>query len=235
MQAEKPTVRSILTEYFPAVLVAILIIVFAVRNEQSFLKTLPTLVTLVVQIMMVHANRYGFLVGGCNAALYGVGYLLEGLYFSAASAILFSFPMQIWSFFHWRKHSDGQRVFFRLMKPWVTVCTVLGMLAAWWACLQLLSPLFQDATYPALDAYSFVSGIVVTVLMTFRFVEAQYLSLIAGMVTVSMWILIVLQRPFDVNFLIISIYNVILTFRACASWTCLYRRQNKNKASVTEV
>lgn len=231
MQPKNATVRRTLTEYFPAVLVAILIIVFAVRNEQSFLKTLPTLVTLVVQIMMVHANRYGFLVGGCNAALYGVGYLTEGLYFSAASAMLFSFPMQIWSFFHWRKHSDGQRVSFRLMKPWVTVCTVSGMLAAWWACLRFLSPLFEDATYPALDAYCFVSGIVVTVLMTFRFVEAQYLNLIAGTVTVVMWILIVLQRPSNVNFLIISIYNVILTFKAGVSWTRLYCSQPKKKAS----
>ena len=231
MQPKNATVRSFLTEYVPAVLVALLIIVFAFLNEQTFLKTLPTLVTLVVQIMMVHANRYGFLVGGCNAALYGIGYLTEGLYFSASSAILFSFPMQIWSFFHWRKHSDGQRVSLRLMKPWVTVCTVLGMLAAWWACLQFLSPLFQDATYPALDAYSFVSGIVVTVLMTFRFVEAQYLSLIAGGVLVVMWILIVLQRPSNVNFLIISIYNLILTIKACVSWTRLYCGQPKKKLS----
>ncbi|MBP3300477.1 MAG: nicotinamide mononucleotide transporter [Clostridia bacterium] len=224
----KALLRKSLLEYLPMAAVAVLILVFAVKEHQAFYKTLPTLVTLAVQILMARANRYGFLLGGFNAALYGVGYLTEGLYFSAASSILFSFPMQIWSFFQWRKNSDGQEVRFRCMKPLVLGGTVGGILLAWLGCVLFLGPLFEGAAFPSLDAYSFVSGIVVTVLMAVRYLEAQYLNLIAGAVALVMWILITLEKPANINFLIISAYNLALTVKACCIWTKQYCRQRRN-------
>jgi nicotinamide mononucleotide transporter PnuC len=226
---QKKSFRYLLAEYVPMVLVAGLIIWFAVLRQQAFYKTLPTLVTLVVQILMAKANRYGFLLGGFNAALYGVGYFSEGLYFSAASAALFSFPMQIWSFFHWKKHSEGNLVEFRIMPRWKTALSVFGILAGWIGCLLFLRPQFEGAVYPEMDAYLFVSGIVVTVLMAVRYLEAQYLNLIAGILSVVMWILIVIKDPSDMNFLIISVYNVLRTAEACIRWTVQYVKQRKIK------
>ena len=82
-----------------AIMAAILIIVFAFLQKQSVIKTLPTLITLVVQIFMVKANRVAFLVGGANAVLYGFSYYSEGLCFSAISNALISAPIMIFSFF----------------------------------------------------------------------------------------------------------------------------------------
>ena len=224
----KALLRKSFTEYLPMAAVAVLIIVFAIKEEQAFYKTLPTLVTLVVQILQIHANRYGFLLGGCNAALYGIGFLSEGLYFSAASSILFSFPMQIWSFFQWRKNSVGQEVRLRRMKPLVLGGIMVGMLLSWVGCVLFLGPLFEGAAYPSLDAYGFVSGIVVTVLMAIRFLETQYLNLIANVVALVMWILITLEKPANINFLIISAYNLALTVKGCFIWTKQYCRQQRN-------
>ena len=50
-------------------LTAILIIVFSIIRKQSFLKTLPTLVTLIVQLLLARANRFAFLLGG---TIYGM-------------------------------------------------------------------------------------------------------------------------------------------------------------------
>lgn len=219
-------------EYAPMAAVAALIIVFAVLREQSLLKTLPTLVTLVVQIMMARANRYGFLVGGCNALLYGISFLSVGVYFSAASSALFSFPMQIWSFFHWKKHSEGNAVSFRFMKPWVCVLTVLVTLGGWILSLFFLRPLFEGGMYPEIDAYLFVSGIVVTVLMAIRFVESQYLNLISGILSIVMWGLIVAEKPSEMNYLIISVYNVARTAEACIRWTVQYLRGKTKEKDV---
>ena len=218
---------SLVWEYAPMAAVAVLIIVFAVLRQQSLLKTLPTLVTLVVQIMMAHANRYGFLVGGCNALLYGIGYLSVGVYFSAVSSALFSFPMQIWSFFHWKKHSEGNEVAFRFMKPWVCFLTVLTTLGGWALSLVFLRPLFEGGVYPEIDAYLFVAGIVVTVLMAIRFVESQYLNLISGILSIVMWGMIVAENPSEMNYLIISVYNVARTAEAAVRWTVQYLHQKK--------
>ena len=85
--ALSPKARRWISDWIPMGLAAVLIVTVAVLRHQTPLKTLPALVTLLVQIMMARANRFGFLVGGCNACLYGIGFLTEGLYFSAASAI----------------------------------------------------------------------------------------------------------------------------------------------------
>lgn len=100
-----------------AIIAAILIIVFAFLQKQSVIKTLPTLITLVVQIFMVKANRVAFLVGGANAVLYGFSYYSEGLCFSAISNALISAPIMIFSFFNWkRKAENGNPKLFVLKK-----------------------------------------------------------------------------------------------------------------------
>ena len=90
--------KKLIDNYLLTLAAAVLIIVFAILREQSFLKTLPTLVTLVVQLLLVRANRYAILLGGTNALIYGAAYLSEGLYFSCISAVLMSAPLQYYSF-----------------------------------------------------------------------------------------------------------------------------------------
>ena len=211
-------------------LAAVMIIVAAVTRGQSFLKTLPTLVTLLVQILMARANRYGFLVGGFNAALYGAGYWMEGLYFSAASSLLFSFPMQIWSFFHWKKNSQGDKVSFRRFRWWHWGLTLLSVGGGWWICMRFLRPLFTDAVWPELDALLFLLGIVVTVLMAVPYPEAQYLGLVSSAGNLVLWVFLAWEDPADLTYLFISIYNFYRTVQAAVVWTVQSRKQ-KNAIS----
>ena len=74
----KVTKKELFIDYIPTVIIAVMIIVFAILKGQSFLNTLPTLITLVVLIMSVRANRYAFLVGASNCVLYTVAYISHG-------------------------------------------------------------------------------------------------------------------------------------------------------------
>ena len=78
-----PNYKKLLVDYLPMAVTGAFIIYFAITREQSFIKVLPTLITLVAQLLNAKANRLVFLVGGANTVLYGITYLFEHLYFSA--------------------------------------------------------------------------------------------------------------------------------------------------------
>ena len=225
--------REIWIDYIPMLLTAVLIVYFAIIREQSFIKTLPTLITLVVQLLLVHANRFAFLLGGTNALLYGISYYSEGLYFSLISALLISAPLQFFSYFNWKKHTNksGSELK-RLRLPQLAVILVL-ILASWLGCSIGLADLFQNGSYPLLDALSFVLGTVVTILAAFRFIESQYLNILGCSISLILWILLTIRSPENFNYTIISAYNLFRIIEASIRWTLQYRRQNRMKASLS--
>ena len=66
-------------------------------------------------------------------------------------------------------------------------------------------------------------------LVAFRFVEGQYFNLVSCAISLVMWILICLDQPNNVNFAIISVYNLFRTVQAAINWTLLYVKQKKEK------
>ena len=222
--------RKWLINYIPTLMAAALILYFAIAREQSPLKTLPTLVTLCVQLLLVSANRYAFLLGGTNALLYGAAYFSEGLYFSTVSAVLISAPIQLFSFIRWSKHrrTDNSTALKRLnSRAW---CIVIAAITAGFAlCYFLLAPFFANANYPLLDALCFTLGIVVSLLAAFRYVESQYISAVSTCISIVMWILIARSAPENFNYVIISVYNCFRVTQAACRWTKTYTQQIKEE------
>lgn len=218
--------KKIFIDYVPMALAAALIIIFAFIKEQSFFKTLPTLVTLIVQILLVRANRYAFLLGGVNSAIYGAVYLTEGLYFSAVSALAISAPIQIYSFFNWsrKKNASGDT---RLKTLGIKrLCFVIGVILSGWAlCYFGLAVFFRTATYPVFDTLQFTIGVVVSFLAAFRYVESQHINIVNCASAVTMWALICVGNPSNINYLIISCYNLFMVAKASVNWTRKYKVQ----------
>jgi len=224
--------KKLLIDYIPSVLAAILIIIFAVIKEQTFIKTLPTLITLAVLLMSVNANRYAFLLGAGNSILYAIAYLDEGLYFSAASALLVSLPIQIFSFFHWTRHRSGKtRAVLKAMKPWHLTLTVISVFPLWALCYFGLSAFFTGS-FAALDSLLFVLGILVSVLVALRFIEGQYINAVSCLISLAMWILICIDNPDNTNYVIIALYNLFRTVEASVSWTALYLRGKNDRKAI---
>ena len=224
-----------LIDYIPMGLTAILIIYFAVIHEQSFLKTLPTLITLVVQLLLVAANRYSFLLGGLNCALYGIAYFTEGLYFSTIFSVLVSMPLQIFSFFNWKKHKQkGVSAELQFLSWKQRILTTLVTLVCWVACYFLMTPLFKTANVPSLDALCFVIGVVVSILSAFRYIDSQSINLINCGVQVFIWTLLTIKNPGNFNYVIISCYNLFRIVEAAVMWTRQYNQTQKEKESTAQ-
>ena len=157
--------KRALIDYLPMALAAAMIITFAVWKEQTFFKTLPTLVTLAVQLLNVRVNRYAFLLGGINAVIYGIVYLTEGLYFSMISALAISAPIQLYSFLNWsRKRSANKSTALRFLSLRQRVLVIGIILCGWGICYFGLSGLFATARMPLPDTLIFSIGITVSVL-----------------------------------------------------------------------
>ena len=217
--------KELFIDYIPTVLIGIMIIAFAIINHQSFIATLPTLITLVVLIMSVRANRYAFLVGASNCVLYGIAYIMEGVYFSAASALLVSLPIQVFSFFVWSRHKTGKtRAELIRMKWWQLALAIVAIFPAWAGCYFGISGLI-GGNQPLLDSLAFVLGLLISILVAFRFIEGQYFNVISCLIALAMWIMICIETPNNVNFLIISFYNLFRTVQATVHWTFLYMRE----------
>ena len=223
-------IRIWLINYIPTLLAAALILYFAILRDQSALKTLPTLITLCVQLLLVSASRYAFLIGGLNALLYGAAYFSEGLYFSTVSAVLISAPIQFFSFIRWGKNrrADNTTKLKRLNgKAWGAVITAIA--AGFMLCYFLLAPFFAGASYPLLDTISFTLGIVVSLLAAFRYVESQYISAVSSCLSITMWIMIARSAPENLNYVIISFYNCFRITQAAIKWTKTYSGQIKEE------
>ena len=235
--------KNLYLRYIPMSLAACLIIFFAVKSalypadgeEVSIpyliLKTLPTLVTLVVQIMLMAANKYAFLLGGINAAVYGVVYLIEGVPFSAFSALLISFPLQLYSFFNWKKNSKGKNVELR----WLSLkgkFIVLGITGALWAfCFFVLSKNnIIVSEVPVFDTLTFTLGVVVTVLSAVRYIDSQYMSFVSSSLGFAMWVILTVKDPSNINHAIIGVYNMYCIGQTAINWTVIYARNKAKKA-----
>ncbi|MBQ8894430.1 MAG: nicotinamide mononucleotide transporter [Clostridia bacterium] len=208
--------KKLWIDYIPAAATAVLIIFFAVWRQQSPVKTLPTLITLAVQVLNAHADRRAFLLGAANSLLYGLAYYMEGIYFSMISAVLISAPMQIYSYFNWRRHSHGSRPALKMLGR-QRVLLVIGLtLAGWGICC--LMPFFRSGSFPAVDALSFAVGITVTLLVARRYVDSQFFGMANSIIGLTLWILLAVRDPANLNYVVISAYNLFRVVEAAFNW-----------------
>jgi large conductance mechanosensitive channel protein len=140
---------------------------------------------------------------------------MEGVYFSAANAFLVSMPIQIFSFFVWRRHkTDKTKSELIKMKWWQLILSVVAIFPAWAGCYFGISG-FLGGTEPLLDSLTFVLGILISMLIAFRYIEGQYFNVISCIIALAMWISICIKSPNNVNFLIIA-FCVFLMVRLLA-------------------
>ena len=227
----KTKLKKIFIDYIPMALTAVLIIVSAIINNQSFIKTLPTLVTLIVQLMSSRANRYAFLIGGTNAILYSIAPFSEGLYFSVMTCLCISSPIQYFSFFVWKRKKnakDPQKTELRFLG--IKKCIVaVAITVAVWVPFYWLSKSVFNGTLAVLDSFSFVWSITMSFLSAFRYIESQYLNILGCVIGIVTWTIICMENPNNLNYLVISYYNLIMVIKAVVNWTRQYINDKREK------
>lgn len=205
---------------------AILITVTGIWFHQSLIRILPLYVSLVVGILQSRANRYASLLGGMNSILYALVYIYLGLYASAGYAILFSFPLQIMTFILWSRRKQGESTRFRKMSWRCRVAVLLGYLA----CFVILRAVLQAAgsNYQLLDNLTSLTGILISVLTMFAFVEYTWLMLPSGILSIVLNLSTMQTNPEQITYVIFSFYSIICVSIQFFRVRKLYAEQNRS-------
>lgn len=220
-----------LTDYIPLALFFIAILVSGIITRQEIIRTLPCLVTLVVTLLSSRANRYTFILGACNCALYAAGYIMSGLYGSAANALLVSMPLQISSFFLWKRKAYGKSTVLKTLNGRNRLLLTAALTVCWGAAYLVFVNIKNASDLILLDSVAFVVGFAVTLLTTFAFVECVYLGILNQALALTTWIIMTVRDVSMITFVLVNFYNTYRTLMAVSVWTKLYREQLRVSAA----
>ena len=196
MKLNKKTILIIIT--------GIAILIAGIICKQEFFLMIPLFVSLFVMAFQSEANRMGALLGAINSLIYTGAYIYMGVYASAASAVLFSFPIQLMTFFRWKKNAYKKTVVFKRMSNKMRLLWSVVLLAVWSVVAVAFSQL--DYEYAVLDSLSFILGFVVPVLTMLAFVEYTYLWIVTAVVTVLLSVQMVMVDYKQTTYLIYAVY-----------------------------
>lgn len=232
MTLHRPTKRAILLDYIPAACFLAAIVTLSVATGQMFIKTLPCVVSVVVMVLSTNANRYSFLIGAANCFLYAAGYVLEGLYGSAAQTAFVSAPFQIATFVLWTKHKDRQTTRLKRMAGRVRLLTLFVTLAGYAAAYFAFSALKGASDMMPLDAAVFVLGLVVTVAQMLAYVESMAINILTCAINVCIWIVLTARDAKSITYLLISVYNLYRCALGFYNYLAIYKRQQRETAAA---
>ena len=182
----------------------------------------------------IHSSGHGrrryrqlALAGAVNSLIYTGAYIYMGVYASAASAVLFSFPMQLMTFFNWRKNAYKSTVVFKSMSKKIRILSFSGFLILW-AVLSLVF-IHLDYEYAVLDSGSFLLGFIVPVLTMLAYIEYTYLWLIQAVLSTLLSVQMVIVDYRQTTYLIYSIYCFYCIICAFINVRRFYKEQQKTE------
>lgn len=209
----------------PIAVMAVLISASGIIFHQNFLRMTPLYISLFVMVLSAQVSRYSYLLGGLNSIIYAVIYLYYGLYAVAAQAFFFSFPMQIITFFRWKKHSEKDNVKFKRMNVCQIVLCIVAYCVAWIGAFFLLKK--AGSVYAVLDNTSSLLGIFISVITVFAYIEYTYMMIPSGIINILLNIQVVLNTPEQMPFLIFSVYSLICVSFHFVNARKIYKSQNE--------
>jgi nicotinamide riboside transporter PnuC len=201
----------------------ILILVTGIVCKQQFFLMIPLFISLFVMAFQSEANRLGALAGAINSIIYTAAYIYMGVYASAASSILFSFPIQLMTFLRWRKNAYKNTVVFKRMNNSMRIFFAVFLLIAW----AVLAGIFYhlDYEYALLDSITFLLGFIIPALTMFAYIEYTYLWIVQAVITLFLSIQMTVNDYRQATYLIYSVYCVYCIICAFVNVRKFYKEQ----------
>ena len=206
---------------------AILITVTGIVFRQKFLLMIPLYVSLVVGLLQSRASRFSYLLGGLNCIIYTVAYVIMGLYAQAFSALLWSCPIQLVTFWQWSRRSYKHSTEFKRMHP---IHWILGG-AAFALCFVLLQFVLRSAegSYPTLDNLVALVGLLVSLMSMLSYREYSWLMLLSCALNLTLFFVMTLDDPAQSTYLVYAVNSMICVVMQFFSVQKLYAEQKKEK------
>ena len=200
------------------------IIACAAVFGQKFIKVLPVAVSLFVVLLSAHANRYTFLIGAANSVIYSVGYFMERLYASVASALLLSFPVQLVSFILWKRRSYRNTSRNIRFIPPKNYFWLVPLFAGLWAAFYWLFSA-AGSSNTALDNTMFILGIFSSFFLMLGFFENVFVSLASTSLGIWLWTTLTIGNIANITYLLYYVYLLFRQVQMLFIWRKLCREQ----------
>ena len=207
------------------ILTGIAILIAGIVCKQEFFLMIPLFISLFVMSFQSEANRIGSLIGAINSLIYTAAYLYMGVYASAASAFLFSFPIQLGTFFNWKKNSYKHSVMLKKMTAKQRILFFSSVIILWiiLACIFI----HFDYEYAVLDSITFLFGFIVPILTMFAYIEYTYIWIVQALIGLLLNIQMVMNDYKETTYLIYGIYAVYCVICAFFAVRKLYKEQQE--------
>ena len=208
-------------------LTGIAILIAGILCKQEFFLMIPLFISLFVMAFQSEANRLGALGGAINSLIYTAAYIYMGVYASAASSFLFSFPVQLMTFFRWKKNAYKKTVVFKKMSNKLRVILTMAFLVLW----VVLGAVFtvMDYEYAILDSCTFLLGFVVPVLTMLAYIEYTYLWIFQAVISTLLSVQMVVNDYRQTTYLIYSVYCFYCIICAFVTVRKFYKEQQEAK------
>ena len=175
------------------ILTGIAILVSGIYFKQEFFLMIPLFVSLFVMSFQSEANRLGSLIGAINAVIYTAAYLYMGVYVSAASSFFMSVPLQLATFFNWKKNAYKKTVIFKKMSVKMRIISLVALLVSWGISAGVLT--YFKYEYAIFDTVTFLLGLAVSILTMLAYIEYTYLWIISAFTGLIVNIQMVINNP----------------------------------------
>lgn len=209
------------------IVTGIAILTAGILCKQQFFLMLPLFVSLFVMGFQSEANRIGVLIGACNALLYTVTYIIMGVYASAISGLLFSFPIQLMTFFRWRKNAYKKTVMFKKMTNKQRIAFTVGLLALWAVLAGVFFYLKYE--YALFDSLLFLFGFIIPILTMLAYIEYTYLWIIQAVVGLFLNVQMAMNDISQITYLIYGVYALYCVILAFINVHKFYKEQAELK------
>ena len=188
---------------------------------------IPLFVSLFVMAFQSDANRTGLLIGAINACLYTAAYIYMGVYGSAASSLLFSVPIQLGSFFSWKKKSYKNTVMFKKMTNKQRIVFTVAVAVCWAILAGVL--IYLKYEYAVLDSITFLLSFIVPVLTMLAYIEYTYLWIVQSAIGLLLNIQMVANDYKQTTYLIYGVYALYCVICAFINVKKFYKEQQELK------
>lgn len=204
-------------------LTGVAILVTGILCKQQWFLMVPLFVSLFVMAFQSEANRLGVLIGAGNALLYTATYIYMGVYVSAASAVLFSFPIQLMTFFRWKKNAYKNTVVFKKMSTKMRIICTGALLALWAVTAAVFYHLEYE--YALFDSLLFLFGFIVPILTWRAYIEYTYLWIIQAVIGLFLNVQMIMNDYSQATYFVYGIYALYCVICAFINVHKFYKEQ----------
>ncbi len=199
------------------------ILVTGILCKQQWFLMVPLFISLFVMAFQSEANRIGVLIGALNAVFYTGTYIYMGVYASAASGLLFSFPIQLMTFFRWKKNAYKSTVMFKKMSTKMRILFFGGVALLWAGLAGVFC--YLDYEYALLDSLTFLLGFIVPVLTWLAYIEYTYLWIVSAVVGLLLNVQMVMNDYSQATYLVYGVYALYCVIGAYINVQKFYKEQ----------